>query len=295
MKSAISWLKYLQKKLYQAKLNIVEEITWLTLKEPKIKGAIPHDAQIQNEIKSELKKNGYTVVDLWVDAQDYRSYLEKAEYNSYRFYYSGDNSRNLGEKTLEHYLAAKLLNLSSKDRYIDIASSNSPVAEIYQKAFSCETYRLDLFSSQETKSNMIIGDAGNMPLKNSFATKMALHCSFEHFEQDADIRFLKEANRVLCPGGKVCIIPLYLFNKYAIQTDPFAILKANLNFEKDATLYLSKGYGNRQGRFYDVYHLTKRIRDNLGDFKLKLFFICNEREINSSCYAKFVAIFEKAS
>jgi Methyltransferase domain len=275
-------------KLYTAKIRLKGEYSWLRLREPKVKGQIPHDAKIQAAIKQELQKSGYTITDISVDINDYQRYMEKANYSNYPFY-----AHNIVEKSLEHYLAAKLLDLSFKDIYIDVASSSSPVAEIYQNVFSCKTYRIDLVSSKETKSNMIIGDAGNIPLKNGCASKMALHCSFEHFEQDADIRFVKEANRVLCKGGKLCIIPLYFFNKYAIQIDPSVLFRKSLHFEDDAVLYATLGYGNRHGRFYDVVHFTKRIRDNLGDLELSLLFLTNEKEVDPSCYVKFIAFFEK--
>ena len=139
---------------------------------------------------------------------------------------------------------------------------------------------------------MVIGDAGNMPLKSGCVSKMALHCSFEHFEQDVDIRFIKEANRILGKGGKLCIIPLYLFNKYAIQTDPAILFNTNLNFEEDAVLYAAEGYGNQHGMFYDVAHLTNRIKD-LDELKLNILFLSNEKEVNPSCHAKFIAVFEK--
>lgn len=79
--------------------------------------------------------------------------------------------------------------------------------------------------------NDIGGDAGSMPVEDSFATKMALHFSLEHFEQDPDIRFIKEAIRVLRKGGKWCILPLYLFNRYAIKTDPSVLPRGDISFK----------------------------------------------------------------
>ena len=128
---------------------------------------------------------------------------------------------------------------------------------------------------------------------NKFATKMALHCSFEHFEQDADIRFIKEASRVLTKGGKLCILPLYLFEKYIILTDPSMLPKGNMPFESDAILYCAKGFGNRHGRFYDVSHFIARVVNNLNDLKLTIYVVQNEKEVDPSCYVKFIALFEK--
>ena len=62
------------------------------------------------------------------------------------------------------------------------------------------------------------GDAASLPVPDGFATKMALHCSLEHFESDSDIRFFQEAHRVLSPGGKLVVVPLYLTERYFILT-----------------------------------------------------------------------------
>ena len=140
---------------------------------------------------------------------------------------------------------------------------------------------------------MIGGDAADMPVKDGFATKMALHCSFEHFEQDSDIRFIKEASRVLKVNGKVCIVPLYLFEKYVIQTDPSVLTKRGISFEKDATIYCARGWGQRHGRFYDVPHLITRIKDNLGGLNLIIYAVKNEKEVDPSCYVKFIAVLDR--
>ena len=131
-----------------------------------------------------------------------------------------------------------------------------------------------------------------MPVPDSFASKMTLHCSFEHFEGDADIRFIRESCRVLKFGGKLCILPLYMHRFYAIQTDPLAY-KGNFIFEEDATIYYARGWGERHGRYYDVKHFISRIVQNMGDLKLKLFFVENAKDVHPSCYLRFIALFEK--
>jgi SAM-dependent methyltransferase len=186
------------------------------------------------------------------------------------------------------------LDLSENDVYIDIASEFSPASEIYHELYGCEVYRQDLIFPEGIHGNEIGGDASNMPVENGFATKMALHCSFEHFEQDSDVKFIKEANRVLRKGGKVCILPLYLFSKYAIETDLAVWSKDGLYFEPDAVLYCAKGTGCRHVRFYDVNHLITKIRNNLDTLRLTIYVTRNEKEVSRSCYVKFIALFENA-
>jgi ubiquinone/menaquinone biosynthesis C-methylase UbiE len=154
-------------------------------------------------------------------------------------------------------------------------------------------FRQDLRFNKGLNGNVIGGDASNMPIEDGFATKMALHCSFEHFEHNADIAFIKEATRVLRKGGKLCIIPLYMFNKYAIQTDPAVLPFRGIPFDKDAVLYCAKGWAERHGRFYDVAHFVSRIVKNMQELNLTIFVVQNEKKVDSSCYVKFIALFEK--
>lgn len=290
-------LRYPDKAYKFAIREMKEVLLWdyyyAALPEPKVKSAVLHDFRIQNDIIEDLKRNGFNISDFEINVTDYRQYLNNAEYHKFHNYYDGGKASNFTEKSLEHYLTAKLLNLSRRDVYIDIGNANSPTPEIYHKLYGCKVYRQDLVFPEGIHGNIIGGDAGNMPVQDGFATKMALHCTFEHFEQDGDIRFIKEASRVLNKGGKLLIVPLYLFNRYAIQTDPSALPKAGIPFESDAILYCAKGWGNRHGRFYDVPHFIARIRNNLNDLKLTIYVIQNEKEVDSSCYVKFMALFEK--
>ncbi len=132
-----------------------------------------------------------------------------------------------------------------------------------------------------------------MPLPAGFASKMGLHCSFEHFEGESDIKFIADAHRLLRERGRCCIVPLYLLTEYAIQTDPTCLPRGAIGFEPDAVLYCAKGYRNRHGRFYSVAKLASRIRNNLRDLSLTIHAIQNEKEVDPSCYVKFVALLEK--
>jgi glycosyltransferase involved in cell wall biosynthesis len=242
-------------------------------------------------MSSQLRAKGLRVQEFEVNINDYKNYFNQARYlEDYPQYYSG----NIPEKSLEHYIAAKLLELSPDDIYIDVASQLGVVPQIYHQVFGCKTYAQDLDYPPGLNGNLIGGDAGDMPIPNDFATKIALHCSLEHFEGDADIRFAKELGRVLKFGGKCCIAPLYLFHEYAVQTDPVtAKATGGVSFESDAIIYEHLGWNNRHGRFYDPEHLVSRIINNLNGFNITIYRIKNAKQVDNSCYIQFAAVLEK--
>jgi len=286
-------------KLKQAKETLIWNYYYAALRKPKIKSRAdparswePH-SEAQEEIIRDLKNNGFRVKHYDINATQYRQYMKKAEYPNFPDYFDGGKAEYFFEKSLEHFLAAQLLDLSKNDLYIDIACSHSPAAEIYHKLYGCKTFRQDLLYPEGINGDIIGGDAADMPVKDGFATKMGLHCSFEHFEGDSDIRFIREASRILRKGGKLCILPLYFSNMYVIQTDPAVLLRNCVSFEEDAVLYCAKGWKNRHGRFYDVPHFIARIGNNQNDLKLTIYIVRNEKEIDPSCYVKFIGLFEK--
>lgn len=269
------------------------EKCYRSVHEPKVRGRVPHYQEIQEEIIKELRNSAFDVRFFRIDTLDFKRYVNEARYNRFRNYYGGGKGKNFVEKALEHYLAANLLELTEKDTYVDIASANSPTPMIYHEMFGCNTYVQDLVHAKGIRGNVIGGDASSLPVEDGFFTKMALHCSFEHFECDADVRFIQEASRVLRRNGKLCILPLYLFRRYAIETNPLVVGDNCASFESDATLFCVRGTRKRHGRFYDVRHLVSRIRHNLGELSLSILVAENEKEVDSSCYVKFIALLEK--
>jgi hypothetical protein len=174
------------------------------LPDPKREAIDDEDARAHEEVVRGLRQSGFDLHDINIDASDFDDYLRRADYPRYSHYYAGGSAPLFREKALEHYLAASLLDLSPDDLLIDIAAGISPAADIYHR--------------------------------------MALHCSFEHFEGDADIRFLQEARRVLRSGGRVCILPLYLSTEYQNLTDPVVLPKGDLPFEPGAVVVGVRGY-----------------------------------------------------
>jgi SAM-dependent methyltransferase len=266
------------------------EESFAQLREPKRKSCVLYKPGAEDRIIDRLTELGLEAHDYTINVQEYRRYLSAGRYREdFPMYYHF----NLSEKSLEHYIAADLLELNTGDIYIDIASEHSPVPDIYHRLFGVKAYRQDLAFPPGLNQDRIGGDAAHMPISDEFASKMALHCSFEHFEGGSDIGFIKELERVLKPGGAVCFVPFYLFEEYAIQTDPIVALREGLVFEDDAVIYAAAGWGNRHGRFYDPGHFVNRIVKNLGKLTLTFYRIMNAQAVDGSCYARFAIVVRK--
>lgn len=263
--------------------DILFELAYHQIREPKRKGYPPALSISNDKIIQNLLELGFEINDFEIDIEDYRKYFRLAQYTEN---FPDYHQYNITEKSLEHYISSRLLDLSDKDVFIDITNESSPAPIIYRNLFGAETSR------QVFNRDQIEDDITNIPLADESATKMALFCSFEHFEGDSDITFIKEITRVLKPGGSVCIVPLYLSQEYSIVTDPVVAVSQNVGFENKSVVCCVKGLKSRFSRFYDPVSLKNRIQNNLGDLTLRIFRITNAN-FDSSCYAQFAGLLTK--
>ncbi|MHB8156627.1 MAG: class I SAM-dependent methyltransferase [Desulfocucumaceae bacterium] len=245
---------------------------------------------VKREIAASFKKDGHSMAEYLIDAEEYKKFLLAAGYGQrYPHYYTD----NFYEKTLEHYLTVKNLQLKEGDIFIDIASEHSPLPDICQRVYGANSFRQDIMYLPGISGDRIGGDACSLPVPGSFADKVALTCSFEHFEGDSDSRLLEEIGRVLRPGGRAYIVPLYLYIAHAVQTDPAVSVPSGVSFDEGATVYCVESWGNRHARFYDSTAFKERLSPFLGQFTVEIQSIGNLREIDKSCYARFALLLTK--
>ena len=123
------------------------------------------------------------------------------------------------EKCLEHYLVFKYLSLSAGDTYIDVAAARSPWAALLNRN-RIRAYRLDMAYEKGVHGMDIGADADDTGLPDEFCTGLSLQCAFECFMGDSDVGFIREASRILVPGGRYAIAPLYLETEFFNTTSP---------------------------------------------------------------------------
>jgi len=164
---------------------------------------------------------------------------------------------NRAEKYLEHQVSIDLLELPESGLVVDVAAGRSWFAQILRR----RGYRViaqDQAFATGLDGERLGGDACDMELPAACVDGITLHCSFEHFEGDSDSRFVAEAARVLRPGRRAVILPLYLHHEFINLTDPL-YSKEPVQFDEGAATIASFGLANRYGRHYGLDAFGARV------------------------------------
>ncbi len=249
--------------------------------------------QSQENIESvldQLSNLNITVKELEIDNTEYNAYIRKAEYkNRYPTYYSD----NFDEKSFEHFLCHKFLGLEAGQIFVDLASEHSPVPKIFNRLSGCDSYSQDIMYPEGINGKRIGGDASNMPVEDSFFDAAIATCSIEHFENQSDVLLMKEMGRTLKRHGKFIIVPLYLYSEAACQTDPVYAVPSGVQFDREATVFCCKNWGNRHGRFYSPQTLMDRLIRSNPDISFIVYYIKNPEAISKSIYCRYMLVGEK--
>lgn len=225
-----------------------------------------------------------------ISLDGYREYLDTVKYKlRYPRYYPG----NFTEKTLEHYVAFSLLKpaLGRHAKFIDIAAERSPHSKIFARMTGCTGYRQDISYKPGVHGFKIGSNAADIPLPdNSFHAALAA-CSIEHFEDDADIFFMKEMCRILRPYGMVVVLPLYMHKKAFCVTDPAVSAQSDTVFDPGIDIHCVPGWNNRHGRYYSYETLRERlIMPNEEWMDFTVYYLKNFKQVDDSVYCRFALV-----
>ncbi len=268
-----------------------QAVLLLANKYPDVRVAWPDPVPHLKEIRARLESSGLSCADLVLSTAGFAEYFWRAEYAlRYTDYYRG----NLPEKSLEHFIATELLRLNTNAVFIDLASEGSPLPEIVKRMYHSESYAQDIMYPRGINDGKIGGDACAMPVPDAMANAAALTCSLEHFEGDADTRLFRELVRILRPGGRVVVVPLYLFIEPAIMTDPTYSATLDIPFDSEARIYCAEGWKNRHGRFYSPESLYSRIVKPCPEMRFSVYQVIGAVEaIHPSSYVRFCLLGER--
>ena len=251
----------------------------------------PSSAQLQ-EIEGGLIRAGFDVDDYFIDQTAFSRFIDDRDFPSSYYAYSSSEVRT--EKLLEHFIAWDLLDLESfgfEDLYLDIAAYASPWVKILREQGEVDAVAIDLG----------IGDAfADLPFyqeqdatRTSFTDQsvrgVSLQCAFEMFEGDSDVELIRELGRILRPGGKAVILPLYMHVEYCSYATPEHFGRGHaLDGAKE---YIRYGFsGVPSSRKYDVEHFNRRVADqaHLAGLDTRLLVARNTQDVGPDIYCHFV-------
>ena len=135
-------------------------------------------------------------------------------------YHGGRASGVWDEKLLEHWIAGERLGLAefgADDVYVDVAAAGSPWAKTLRERRGLSAFAIDLAPVAEAYRDLPYYRTENAT-QTGFADcsvrGVSLHCAYEMFMGDDDTRLIGELARILQPGGKAVILPLYMHTQY---------------------------------------------------------------------------------
>jgi len=155
-------------------------------------------------------------------------------------------------------LTLELIDFKKTDTYVDIGSWLSPFPDLIRPTVA-KVYCQDIAYRPGFYQDQIGCNASCIPLPAESIDIMTLHCTFEHFEKNNDTLFIREAARLLKPGGRCFIIPLYLEAEFINLTDPSLFSLERIEFDQEARIIRRFGFLNRFGRIYSPEALINRV------------------------------------
>ena len=223
-----------------------------------------------------------------VPLDDFLEFVREVDYQRRYPQYLSFYRHAIRKKVFEQFLTLQTLVLSPNDVFMDVASEISPFAEIVKRMTGCSAFVQDLSFEPGVQGNRIGSPASSIPLENETITAMSVHCSLEHFEGNEDIGFVQEAARLLVPGGKLLIVPLYIWSEPLNCFDPYLARKNGVPLEEGSVKLPLWNYGNRFMRYYSLETLRTRVLEVAAPFfESRIIFVENYDDIDPLGYVAF--------
>ena len=252
-------------------------------------------------VQSEIVQQGFRIRswDIAPLLNEFFEFVKLPVYaGSYR-QYGGPDHCSFMEKALEHFLSFQIARPQPGQVFMDVGSCVSVVPEILRRSYGCDCYAQDLALPAGVDGWNVGSDAAQIPLPNSSLDGMTLHCTFEHFERDSDSAFIRECARLLKPGGKTIILPLYV-NRYwtNITGELEEATRRTIGFDSSAAYWcVIPEWRNRFGRHYSATALLNRVLKVASSYGLKVELrrVVNFETVDRELWLRWVLILQKPS
>lgn len=215
-------------------------------------------------------------------------------------YHGGLNSGVWDEKLLEHWISSErlgVLNYGKDDIFVDVAAAGSPWAQVLRERKGINAFAIDLYEIGEAYRHLDyyrVEDACATSFSDGSVSGASLHCAYEMFMGDDDVRLIHELARILKPGAKAVILPLYMHTHYCAYSTPEYFGKGYSDPEAKEYIRFDC-YGIPSSRKYDAETFKERVVYTMDKNRLKytLLALRNASHLSRGIYCHFILEIEK--
>lgn len=247
------------------------------------------------QIEHRLLALDVPVLDLSVSLDEFEAFIKQAGFPV--DYHGGANTPIYREKLLEHFVAWKLLagDDERSSPYVDVAAGESPwVKMLRERGVNAYAVDLSIPGKHAHLEYYRQEDATNSTFEDESVGSASLQCAYEMFAGDHDIELLKEFGRILKPGGRVVISPLYMHTHACYYQTPEWYGK--YDGDSGAVAYVRRDcWDIPASRKYSPETFRKRVWEAAFRYGLtpSLHILRNKKEVGSEMYLHFVLVIEK--
>lgn len=190
-----------------------------------------------------------------------------------------------------------LMAYEKSDIYIDVAAASSPWAQKLRDRQNVAAHAIDLCAVDKAYQHLPyyrIENATKTTFADASVAGASLQCAFEMFMHTDDTNFILEAARILKPGGKVIVLPLYMHTHYCAYATPEYFGKGYQDVGAKEYVRLDCN-GVPSSRKYDAQQLKLRVLDPIiaNGMRYRLHALRNKTELGSNIYCHFILEIEK--
>ena len=243
-----------------------------------------------DRIEKDLRGQSIQLKDYAVAPEAFDQFM--VDYHFGQHFYGGRGGVFL-EKTLEHFIAYDLglRKMETTGVYLDIAAHSSPwVRLLNAKGYRAWAIDLNAANMRDQVEAHIAMDATHTGFRDASINCVSLQCAFEMFARDGDMRLIDELARILVPGGRAVISPLYMHTEYCGYCSPEYWHRHEWH-DQDARLYVRPDFLDIPfSRKYDAVELEKRVLSRIlgNGMDYNLYVLRNGRVIHPEIYCRFI-------
>jgi hypothetical protein len=244
-------------------------------------------------IERDLVKLGVTIKDYAPSVGDFKKFKNEKWFPA--DYHGGLSGGVWDEKLLEHWISSErlaLMDYSPKDIFVDVAAASSPWALSLRERKEISAYAIDLCIVGERYCHLPyyrVENATKTAFDKESVKGASLHCAYEMFMGEDDTQFIHEVGRILQPGGKVVILPLYTHTHYCAYSTPEYFGKGYCDAGAKEYVRMDCN-GVPSSRKYNAAMLKQRVLDPIENegMEYNLMALRNKKELGSNIYCHFI-------